>query len=136
MKPNRDGWIKGLKFADLAELGNIKEKFDLIFCVATLHHIPSDKLRQQILVNIKNRLKPDGKLLMTNWNLWQSKYLKYIIKYTLLKLTDPNKVSIDGGAKRKNLDFQDFYNLSKKLSALYACFYGKKYCGTFEKNRV
>jgi 2-polyprenyl-3-methyl-5-hydroxy-6-metoxy-1,4-benzoquinol methylase len=99
---------KKFKVADLAELGNIKEKFDLIFCVATLHHIPSDKLRQQILVNIKNCLKPDGKLLMTNWNLWQSKYLKYIIKYTLLKLTDPNQLIIDG-VKAKDLDLQDIF---------------------------
>ena len=98
---------KKFKVADLAELGNFKEKFDLIFCVATLHHIPSDKLRQQVLINMKNCLKPDGKLIMTNWNLWQTKYLKYIIKYTLLKLTDPEK-TIDG-IFIKDLDLQDVF---------------------------
>ena len=98
---------KKFKAADLAELGDLKEKFDLIFCVATLHHIPSDKLRQQVLINIKNNLKPDGKLLMTNWNLWQTKYLKYIIKYTLLKLTDPEKEI--NGVLLDELDFQDVY---------------------------
>jgi 2-polyprenyl-3-methyl-5-hydroxy-6-metoxy-1,4-benzoquinol methylase len=102
------GSNKKFKSADILELGNIKEKFDLIFCVATLHHIPSAKLREQVLLNIKSLLKPDGKLLMTNWNLWQSKYLKYIIKYTLLKLTDPNKVIIDG-VKAKDLDLQDIF---------------------------
>ncbi|MCX6739802.1 MAG: class I SAM-dependent methyltransferase [Candidatus Parcubacteria bacterium] len=108
---------KKFKVADLAELGNSKEKFDLIFCVATLHHIPSDKLRQQILVNIKNSLKPDGKLLMTNWNLWQSKYLKYIIKHTLLKLTDPYKEinGIDAG----ELDLQDVFIPWRKKSYRY-----------------
>ena len=98
---------KKFKAADLAALGHLKEKFDLVFCVATLHHIPSDKLRQQILINIKNSLKPDGKLLMTNWNLWQTKYLKYIIKYTLLKLTDPDKEV--NGVLLDEIDFQDVY---------------------------
>ncbi len=98
---------KHFKSADILELNNLKEKFDLVFCVATLHHIPSDKLRQQVLTNIKSVLKPDGKLLMTNWNLWQTKYLKYIIKHTLLKLTDPDKE--ENGVLNDELDFQDVY---------------------------
>ncbi|MCX6744976.1 MAG: class I SAM-dependent methyltransferase [Candidatus Parcubacteria bacterium] len=98
---------KHFKAADILELNNLKEKFDLVFCVATLHHIPSDKLRLQVLTNIKNTLKPDGKLLMINWNLWQTKYLKYIIKYTLLKLTDPDKE--ENGVLIDELDFQDVY---------------------------
>jgi len=98
---------KHFKASDILELNDLKEKFDLVFCVATLHHIPSAKLREQVLVNIKNALKPDGKLLMTNWNLWQPKYLKYIIKYTLLKLTDPDKEV--NGVYMDELDFQDVY---------------------------
>lgn len=103
---------KKFKVADILELNNLKEKFDLIFCVATLHHIPSDKLRQQVMLNIKNCLKPDGKLLMTNWNLWQTKYLKYIIKYTLLKLADPDKET--NGILASDLDLQDVFVPWKK----------------------
>ena len=105
------------KTVDILELDNLKQKFDLVFCVATLHHIPSSKLREQVLINIKNSLKPDGKLLMINWNLWQPKYLKYIIKYTLLKLAEPNKEIIEG-VKSGDLDLQDvfmqFFNKKNK----------------------
>ncbi len=105
------------KSADILEIGNIKEKFDLVFCIATLHHIPSAKLREQVLLNIKSLLKPDGKLLMTNWNLWQTRYLKYIIKYTLLKLTDPYKEV--NGIEIGNLDLQDVFIPWKKKNYRY-----------------
>jgi alkylated DNA repair protein alkB family protein 8 len=93
--------------ADILNLPNLKQKFDLVFCVAVLHHIPSKKFRLQVLKQIKDLLKPNGKLLMTNWNLWQTRYLKYIIKYTLLKMTDPlNEVN---GIKHMNLDLGDVF---------------------------
>lgn len=92
---------------DILFLTNLKQKFDLVFCVAILHHIPSAKLREQVLHNVKSVLKPGGKLLMINWNLWQTRYMKYIIKYTLLKLTDPES-SIDG-ILANDLDMQDVF---------------------------
>lgn len=98
--------------ADILDLKDIKQKYDIIFLVATLHHIPSAKLREQVLSNIKQLLKPDGKLLMTNWNLWQKRYIKYIIKYTLLKLTEPN-MEING-VKARHLDLQDVFIPWKK----------------------
>lgn len=91
---------------DLSALGN--QKFDLIFLVSVMHHIPSQKMREQVLGNIKSLLKPDGKLLMINWNLWQRRFLKYIIKYTILKLTEPSAVIFDG-VKAKDLDLQDIF---------------------------
>jgi SAM-dependent methyltransferase len=104
----QSNWPKA-KFlvADILNLPPLKEKFDLIFCVAVLHHIPSKKMRLQVLSEIKSLLKPDGKLLMTNWNLWQSRYMKYIIKYTLLKMTDP--LNEANGIKHMNLDMGDVF---------------------------
>ncbi|MDD5341106.1 MAG: class I SAM-dependent methyltransferase [Patescibacteria group bacterium] len=93
--------------ADILNLPPLKKKFDLIFCVAVLHHIPSKKFRLQVLKEMKNLLKPGGKLLMINWNLWQTRYLKYIIKYTLLKMTDP--LNEANGIKHMNLDLGDVF---------------------------
>jgi len=53
-----------------------KKKFNVIFCIAVLNHIPSAKLRQQAVQNIYRALKPGGYLLMTNWNLWNTKSKK------------------------------------------------------------
>lgn len=101
--PNYD-----FQVADITDLSFLKQKFDLVFLIATLHHIPADKLRQKVLSQVHSVLKPNGKLLMINWNLWQTKYLKYIIKYTLLKLSEPNKEVIDG-VKAKDLELQDVF---------------------------
>lgn len=92
---------------DILDLSLLKQKYDIVFLVAVLHHLPSDKLREQVMNNIKNILKPNGKILMTNWNLWQKRYLKYIIKYTLLKLTDPEKEQ--NSVLMGDLDLQDVF---------------------------
>lgn len=52
-------------------------KYDYIFCVAVMHHIPTKEDQLFILNQIKDHLKPNGKCLITVWNLWQKKYLKY-----------------------------------------------------------
>ncbi|HPI67021.1 MAG TPA: class I SAM-dependent methyltransferase [bacterium] len=46
-------------------------EFEVIFMMASFHHIPSRELREKLLSDIKRILKPGGFLIMTNWNLWQ-----------------------------------------------------------------
>lgn len=65
------------------EVGNglhmkYKNKFNYIFCLAVLHHIPTDKLRLLFLKNIYNALKPKGKIILSVWNRWQPKYINYM----------------------------------------------------------
>jgi 2-polyprenyl-3-methyl-5-hydroxy-6-metoxy-1,4-benzoquinol methylase len=50
-------------------------KFDYIFCVAVIHHLSTTKDHLFLLDQIQKHLKPNGKVLLTAWNLWQSKYL-------------------------------------------------------------
>jgi len=93
---------------DILDLSKLKKQYDIVILVATLHHIPSAKFRLQALENVYSVLKPGGKLLMTNWNLLQKRYIKYIIKYNLLKIAEPNKEVIEG-VKAINLDLQDVF---------------------------
>ena len=51
-------------------------KADHIICIAVIHHIASSKEHQFVLKQIKKHLNPEGKVLITAWNLWQKKYLK------------------------------------------------------------
>ena len=75
-------WLNhDFQVSDILDLSFLNKKFEIVFCVAVLHHIPSSRLRAKVLREIYSVLKPGGKLLMTNWNLWQKRYLKYIIKY-------------------------------------------------------
>lgn len=56
---------------------------DCIFCLAVLHHIPSKELRQQLVSQFYQWLKPGGYLFLTNWNLKQKKFRPYRLKYKL-----------------------------------------------------
>lgn len=64
--------VEKLPFAD--------NSFDHILMIAVLHHIPSQSLRQQALLELKRVLKPGGMFFLTNWNRWQVKFIFYIIK--------------------------------------------------------
>jgi len=64
--------------------------YDLVLMIAVLHHIPSKKLRLQILKNIHNVLAPGGKLIMRNWNLFNRQTAK---RYYKRLLDFPYKIS-------------------------------------------
>lgn len=56
------------------------DKFDAVFSIASLHHLPNRKLRLEALSEANRVLKENGHLFITVWNLWQPKYRKYIWK--------------------------------------------------------
>lgn len=61
---------------------DIDQKFDVIFSIAVLNHIPTQQLQLQALKSLYNHLKPGGIICMTNWNLWKlSLHKKSIFKY-------------------------------------------------------
>jgi len=69
------------------------QSFDIAICLAVLHHIPSKQSRAEFLKEIKRILKPNGKLILTVWDLQSSKKaIKLFLKYTLLKLVGKTKV--------------------------------------------
>lgn len=43
--------------------------FDVIFFIASFHHLTDFKAREKTLKYAKELLKPDGAIYMTNWNL-------------------------------------------------------------------
>ncbi len=65
----------------------IKGEFNLILCIAVLHHIPSKELRLQALKQIKSHLAKGGRCIVTVWNLRkQGRYRKLVWKYAILKI--------------------------------------------------
>lgn len=66
------------KLADMREVEFAPASFDFIIIIAAFHHLVSVKERKELLTKIHQWLKPGGLLFMTNWNLFQPKYLKYI----------------------------------------------------------
>lgn len=61
------------RVVDILKLPFPDNYFDKVYCIATLHHIPSKEIRGEVLREIKRVLKPNGLLILTVWNLWQRK---------------------------------------------------------------
>jgi alkylated DNA repair protein alkB family protein 8 len=83
--------------SDILNLENVKEissdKFDHIFCLATLQHLPGRELRINALNQMKNLLARDGRIVVSNWNMWpQKKYRKLIFKTFWEKIIGKNKL--------------------------------------------
>lgn len=79
---------------DILRLGEIPDiEFDFVFCLAVMHHLPGRELRVAALKQLKNKIKKDGKIILTVWNLWsRKKYRRLIWKFVLLKLIKKNKM--------------------------------------------
>jgi tRNA (uracil-5-)-methyltransferase TRM9 len=52
-------------------------KTDAVCCVAVLHHLHSTQERLRVLQNLQVSLEKDGKIFLTTWNLWQSRFWKF-----------------------------------------------------------
>jgi len=96
----KDFEIPNQKFikADAFALPFADNTFDSVFFIAVFHHLPGKELRRQALAEIRRVLKPGGYLLMTNWNRYQKENVRYVIKYTWLKIIG-----------QTDLDFKDIY---------------------------
>lgn len=71
---------------DLLKIPLTSNSQDIVFCIAAFHHLPSKKLRIQALNEIHRILKKNGTIIISNWNLFQPKYKKYIWKARLKSL--------------------------------------------------
>ncbi len=73
--------------SDMRKLSLKDNTFDLVFCIASLHHIPSTKYQLQMLEEMCRVMKPGGMLLMTNWDLASQE--RYVKKRDKLKQEHP-----------------------------------------------
>ena len=69
---------KEFRVMNMGVLSLSSGSYDTVFAIASLHHLPTKKIRIQALKEAYKVLKKDGYLFITVWNLWQPKYRKYI----------------------------------------------------------
>jgi tRNA (uracil-5-)-methyltransferase TRM9 len=58
------------------QLSVVHGPWSIVSMFATLHHIPSNEIRLDILQTMKKLLKPDGKFYLSNWQFLNSEKLK------------------------------------------------------------
>jgi len=87
---------RNFKVGDVLKLGELTElNFDHVFAIAIFHHLPGKELRIQSLRQLKNKIKNNGRVVITVWNLWsQKKFRCLILKFFLLKLIKKNKMDL------------------------------------------
>lgn len=81
----RERYGNYFQVADTLSLPFSDQCFDSIWSIAVLHHIPTIELRERALSEIKRVLKPNGRVIMTCWNLYQLRFLKLLLKSFLSK---------------------------------------------------
>ncbi|MFA6305261.1 MAG: methyltransferase domain-containing protein [Candidatus Gracilibacteria bacterium] len=65
---------------DLLKIPLKKESVNVVLEIASLHHIPSKKLREKAIKEVNRVLKKNGIFIVSVWNLFQPKYKEYIRK--------------------------------------------------------
>jgi len=77
---------------NLLKLPFDNNSFDVVFCLAALHHLPSTNYRRQALTELQRVLKPGGSLILINW-YWNSTLLRrLLIRFTITKFFGLNKL--------------------------------------------
>ncbi|MBI2437154.1 MAG: methyltransferase domain-containing protein [Candidatus Magasanikbacteria bacterium] len=66
--------------AEMTSLPFEDKRFDVVYCIATFHHLPDEETRLKSLSEMKRVLKPGGKIIMTNWNLYSKSAQKTVEK--------------------------------------------------------
>ena len=64
--------------------------FDIVYCIAVLHHIPSRKLRLKFLQEAKRVLRSGGLIVVVVWKLGRKQKLKLFLRYSFLKIVGQN----------------------------------------------
>ena len=80
--------------ADILHLGGVEEyDFDYAFSIAVLHHLPGNDLQTKALMQLRNKVKDGGVVVVTVWNLWKHEtYGKLICRFLFLKIIGKNKM--------------------------------------------
>lgn len=83
------------RVGDICDLGQIKEgDFSQVFCLAVLHHLPSHRLRLKALKQLKNKVSDKGRVVISVWNLWGNKKLRWLIwRFWLLRLIGKHRMN-------------------------------------------
>ena len=100
------------EMGDILNLSNFKEEeFDIVFCIAIFHHLPSKETRNKGLKNIYRVLKKEGLLMMTSWNLFQLKYIKYLFDVNKYKNINQRSIS---DIKKEKFNWLDNFSFNLK----------------------
>jgi ubiquinone/menaquinone biosynthesis C-methylase UbiE len=81
--------------ADATRLPFPDGSFDIAFSFATIHHIPSAKLRKEFVQEASRVLKKGSTFILTTWDLWTSKHIrKLLMSYLPFSVLDAGDIVV------------------------------------------
>lgn len=82
--------------ANILQINQIQQiNFDQIFCLDLLHRLPGERLRLDVLKQLKNKISATGEIVITVDNFWQQKkYFNLMVKFFLLKILGKNRMDL------------------------------------------
>ncbi|MEK6256420.1 MAG: class I SAM-dependent methyltransferase [Chloroflexota bacterium] len=92
-----------------------KQRYDIILCFATMHHIPGDELRISMLNKVGQLLNPGGKFVHSNWQPLDSERLRErVLPWDKIGLSeavvDPGDLLMDWRRDGNGLRYVHQYN--------------------------
>ncbi|MFZ2189223.1 MAG: methyltransferase domain-containing protein [Candidatus Magasanikiibacteriota bacterium] len=66
------------RVGEMTTLPFVDNEFDVLYCIATFHHLPDEESRIKSLQEMKRVLKSGSYILMTNWNMYSKTAQKLV----------------------------------------------------------
>ena len=79
---------------DATALPFSNNSFDIAFSFAVIHHIPSNALRAQFVAEVFRILHPNGKLILTAWDIWSPTYFARLLRSAISTIFGRNNLDI------------------------------------------
>jgi len=99
---------KNFQVDDLLLLDKVENNyFDWVFCIAALHHLPGEDLRLQALKKLAEKMKPNGRLIISVWRpiknkkFLRAKRLNFLRKIFFLSNLDFGDAIFHWGDQKK-----------------------------------
>ncbi|HBU06864.1 MAG TPA: hypothetical protein DEB09_02165 [Candidatus Magasanikbacteria bacterium] len=66
------------RIGEMTKLPFKDNEFDVVYCIATFHHLPDEESRIKSLQEMKRVLKSGSYIIMTNWNMYSNTAQKLV----------------------------------------------------------
>lgn len=107
--PNHNFFVK-----DILQVEKIKDKYDFIFSIAVISHLPGKKERVKVLQSLAAKLKEEGRLIISVWDLYRQDKFKSIIFWSEIK-----RIFLFNGLEKGDLIFFWKNGKGEKVSKRY-----------------
>jgi ubiquinone/menaquinone biosynthesis C-methylase UbiE len=103
------------------------EFFNAVYMIGVMHHFPGADLRLKVAREMFRLVKPEGYAVVTVWDIWRTKYARYVFKNWLNKVLGKSELDWNDG-------FTPFRYNEETVYFYYHAFFPKELENIFRKS--